>query len=74
MINKRQNPSGFFLLLKTKGFCFSNLAGTIKFKCERKNEKVSGRSSKMTLSCKWPIRVNSVAWECGFKTGSNIGR
>ena len=26
-----------------------------KFKCERNNEKDSGRSSKMTLSCKWPI-------------------
>ena len=55
VLNKRQNPSGFFLLLKTKGFCFSNLAGTIKFKCERKSEKVSGRSSKMTSSCKRPI-------------------
>ena len=26
-----------------------------KFKCERKNKKNSGRSSKMTPSCKWPI-------------------
>ena len=26
-----------------------------KFKYERKNEKDSGRSSKMKPSCKWPI-------------------
>ena len=30
-------------------------AGITKFKFERKNEKDSGRSSKMTPSCKWPI-------------------
>ena len=34
------------------GFCF---LGASKFTYERKNEKNSGRSSKMTLSCKWPI-------------------
>ena len=32
-----------------------NLAGITKFKYEKKNEKDSGRSSKMTSSCKWPI-------------------
>ena len=35
--------------------CYLNLAGITKFKCERKNEKNSGRSSKMTPSCKWPV-------------------
>ena len=30
-------------------------AGITKFKYERKNEKDSGRSSKMTPYCKWPI-------------------
>ena len=40
------------------GFCHWNLAGIVtKFEYERKNEKDSGRSSKMTPSCKWPIAV-----------------
>ena len=30
-----------------------NLAGITKFEDERKNEKNSGSSSKMTSSCKW---------------------
>ena len=30
-----------------QGFCYLNLAGKIKLKYERKNEKVSGRSNKM---------------------------
>ena len=38
-----------------KGFCYLNLAGITKFKYERRNGKDSGRSSKMTPSCKWPI-------------------
>ena len=29
-----------------------------KFKYERKNEKDSGRSSKMTPLCKWPVQSN----------------
>ena len=29
-----------------------------KFKYERKNEKDSGRCSKMTSSCKWPVQSN----------------
>ena len=32
------------------GFCYSNLTGITKFKDERKNEKDSGRSSKITPS------------------------
>ena len=50
-----QNPSGFFFLVRIKALVFFNLAGVIKFKYERKNEKDSGRSSKMTPSCKLPI-------------------
>ena len=57
---------GFILLLRPESFrfllsranqclCYSDLAGITKFKCERKNEENSSRSSKMTLSCKWPI-------------------
>ena len=37
------------------GFCYLNLTGITKFEYERKNEKDSGRISKMTPSCKWPI-------------------
>ena len=46
-----QNPSGFFFLVRIKALVFFNLAGVTKFK----NEKDSGRSSKMTPSCKLPI-------------------
>ena len=49
-----QNPSGFFFLVQNTAFVI-NLAGITKFKYEKKNEKYSGRSSKMTPSCKWPI-------------------
>ena len=34
-----------------------NLTGITKFKYERKNKKDSGRSSKMTSSCKGPIQA-----------------
>ena len=39
-----QNPSGLCFLVQIRAFVN-----------ERKNEKDSGRSSKMTSSCKWPI-------------------
>ena len=50
-------PESFRVLLSCAnyGFCYSNLTGIRKFKYERKNEKDSGRSSKITPSCKWPI-------------------
>ena len=32
-----------------------------KFKCERKSEKDSGRSIKMTPPCKWPIALKCLA-------------
>ena len=53
-------PESFrvFLSCANYGFCHSNLAGITKFKYEKKNEKDSGRSSNMTPSCKWPIRVH----------------
>ena len=43
------------------GFCYLNLAGITKFKYEREDEKDSGRSSKMTPSCKWPIVVSIIS-------------
>ena len=49
-----QNPSGLCFLVQNKGFCYLNLAGITKFKYHRKNEKDSGRSSKMTPLRKWP--------------------
>ena len=51
-------PESFRFLLNScanQGFCYLNLAGFLKFKYERKSEKHSGRSSKMTPSCEWPI-------------------
>ena len=50
-------PESFRVLLSCAnwGFYYLNLAGISKFKNERKNEKYSGRSGKMTPSCKWPI-------------------
>ena len=46
---------GFPFLCKWRLFCHLNLAGITKFKYEKKNEKDSGRSSKMTPLCKWSI-------------------
>ena len=50
-------PESFRVLLScaNEGFCYSNLTGITKFKYERRNKKGSGRSSKITPSCKWPI-------------------
>ena len=45
-----QNLSGFCVLVQI------SLAGITKFEYERKNKKDSGRSSKITPSCKWPIK------------------
>ena len=50
-----QNPSGFWFLVQISAFVNLDLAGIAEFKCERKNEKNSDRSSKMTPSCKKPI-------------------
>ena len=52
-------PESFRVLVScaNKGFCYLTLAGINNFKCERKNEKNSGRSSEMTSSCKWPISM-----------------
>ena len=43
------------LSFANEGFCYSNLAGTTKFEYERRHEKDSGCSSKMTPSCERPI-------------------
>ena len=50
-------PESFRVLLSfaNKGFCYLILAGITKFKYERKIVMDSGRSSKMTPSCKWSI-------------------
>ena len=49
-----QNPAGVLLPCANQDFCCLNLAGITKFKYKRKNERDSGRSSKMTPLCKWP--------------------
>ena len=51
-------PESFRVLLScaNQGVCYLILAGITKFKYERKNVKDSGHTSKMTPSCKWPIR------------------
>ena len=41
-----QNPSGFCFLVQISAFVNLDLAGIAEFKCERKNEKNSDRSSK----------------------------
>ena len=46
------------LLIQT--FCYSNLTGNTKLEYERKNEEDSGRSSKMTPSCKRRIYSNTL--------------
>ena len=45
------------LLCANQWFCYLSLTGAFKFKYEKKNEKNSGRNSKMTPSCKWPIVI-----------------
>ena len=52
---------GFFLSCENYRLCYLNLAGITKFKCERKNEKNSGRCSKMTPSCEWPIKNERIS-------------
>ena len=49
-----QDPSGLAFLCKS-GFCYLNLTKAAKFKYEKKDQKNSGRSRKMTPSCKWPV-------------------
>ena len=51
----RPESCGFFLSYANYRLCYLNLTGITTFKCEWKNEKNSGHSSKMTPSCKWPI-------------------
>ena len=47
---------GFAFLCKLMLLLFKPHWNYKRFKYEGKNEKDSGRSSKMTPSCKWPIR------------------
>ena len=50
-------PESFRVLLSCAncGFCYLYFNGITKFKYERKNKKDSGRTSKMTPSCKWSV-------------------
>ena len=50
-----RDPSGFCFPVQISGFAYLSLTGATKFKYEKKTQKNSGRSSKMTPSCKWPI-------------------
>ena len=59
-----QDPSGLCFLVRIRAFVH-----------ERKNEKDSGRSSKMTSSCKWPIdqlyetEVTIISFSINFESG-----
>ena len=55
------------------GFCHWNLAGITKLKYERKNEKDSGHSSKMTPSCKWLIRYFSLFFSSKGASSNLVG-
>ena len=55
-----QNASVFFFFVQIRAFVVFNLAGISKFIYEGKNEMDSVRSSKMTLSCKWPIPLSAI--------------
>ena len=57
-----QDPSGFCFLVQVRAFVILNPHGATKFKYKNKTQKNSGRSSKMTSSCKWP------AYKQTFKT------
>ena len=51
-----QNPPGFAFLYNER-FCNLHLAVITKIKREKKNDKDSGHSGKMTSSCNWPVEV-----------------
>ena len=62
-------PQGFTFLCKLGLLSFLNLTGAIKFTYEKKNEKNSGRSYKMTPSCKRTFGTkNRKALECMILT------
>ena len=46
-----------FAFLCKLGLLLFKVSGITKLKHERKNLKNSGRSNKMTASCKWPIAL-----------------
>ena len=50
-----QIPSGFSFLFQITAFVNEISLGLPNLNYEEKNETDSGRSSKMTPSCKWPI-------------------
>ena len=67
-----QNPSGFCFLVQITAFVI-NLAGITKFNYEKKNEKDSGHSSKMTPSCKWLIRYFSLFFSSKGASSNLVG-
>ena len=50
-----QDPSRFRFLVLIKAFVIQTSLGLQNLKMKGKTKKDSGRSSKMTPSCKWPI-------------------
>ena len=66
-------PESFRVLLSCAnwGFCYLNLTGITKSKYEKKNEKNSGLSSKMTLSCNWPTGQKKKARVARASTGNS---
>ena len=53
-----QDPSGFCIAFLCKlGLLLFKPHWNYQFKFEKKNKKISGRSSKMTPLCKWPINI-----------------
>ena len=69
-----KNPSGFCFLVLIRAFVIQTSAGITKFTYERKNEKDSGRSSKMTPSCKWPIELFYISMPVVRTDGGRDGR
>ena len=50
-----QNPSGFCFLVLIRAFVIQTSLGLENLNMKVKTKKDSGRSSKITPSCKWPI-------------------
>ena len=66
-MTRLQNPSGFCFLVQIKAFVIQPSPGLPKFKYQRKKEEDSGRTSKMTPSCKWPLVVQQVLCSSGSR-------
>ena len=62
------NPSGFCFLVQFRGFIIETSLGLPNLNVKEKKQKNSGRSSKMTSSCNWPIiswfETLAGTWRC----------